>query len=114
MSTVEAEYIVVADCALEIVWIRQLLKDLGYEQKGPMPLMVDNLSSIQMATNPSNHSRTKHIKLRYHKIRELVDSGEITVGYVSTDHQLADIFTKALTKDKHQSFIATIGLENSA
>jgi hypothetical protein len=61
--------------------------------------MINNLFSIQMTINPSNHSHMKHTKLWYHKICELVDFGEIMVGYVSTDHQLVNIFTKVLTKD---------------
>jgi hypothetical protein len=110
MSTAEAEYISAFECRLEIVWLRRLAKDLGHEQKGSTPLLLDNKSSIQMATNASNHSRTKHIDLRYHKIRELVEDSTLAISYVPTNDQLADIFTKALSRDKFEPLVSAIGI----
>jgi len=111
MSTAEAEYISASDCGLETVWLRRIADDLGFPQSTPTTLLMDNNSSIQMASNHSNHSRTKHIDLRYHKIRELLENNTIAIKYVPTDQQLADIFTKALPKDKLLTLSKAIGLK---
>jgi hypothetical protein len=94
MSTAEAEYIAGSECALEIVWLRHFLEDFDQKQKGPTPLLLDNKSSIQMAINPSNHSRMKHIKLRFHKIRKLVEDLTLRLSYVPSKNQKTDVLTK--------------------
>ena len=63
-------------------------------------IYCDNLNSIQLAKNPVFHTRTKHIKVHYHFVRELVLSGEVELQYVPTDRQTTDIFTKPLGLDK--------------
>jgi hypothetical protein len=61
-----------------------------------VPLLCDNESAIRMANNPIEHSRTKHIDIRYHFLRDHQQKGDIEIAYVSTHNQLADIFTKLL------------------
>ena len=114
MSTAEAEYISAAECGLEIVWLRTICEDFGFKQQIPTSLLLDNKSAIQMATNASNHSRTKHIKLRYHKLRELIDESTLSITYIPSQDQLADIFTKALPRDRLNSLKSAIGLLNSS
>jgi hypothetical protein len=104
LSTVEAEYIAAGHCCTQLLWMRQTLRDYGYKFS-KVPLLCDNESAIRMAENPVEHSRTKHIAIRYHFLRDHQQKGEIS--YVSTKEQLADIFTKPLdeqtfTKLRHE------------
>jgi hypothetical protein len=75
--------------------MRQTLRDFGYNLS-KVPLLCDNESAIRMADNPVEHSRTKHIDIRHHFLRDHQQKGDIEVFYVSTENQLADIFTKPL------------------
>ena len=72
--------------------------------KGSTTLFCDNKSAISMAKNPVFHSRTKHIDVKYNFIREAVENGVIEIKYCSTQNQMADIFTKALSKEKFLQF----------
>jgi hypothetical protein len=80
---------------VQLLWMRQTLKDFGYNLS-KVPLLYDNESAIRLVDNPVEHSRTKHIDNRHHFLRDHQQRGDIDICYVSTDHQLADIFTKAL------------------
>jgi hypothetical protein len=95
LSTAEAEYIVAGHCCAQLLWMRQTLRDYGYKLT-KVPLLCDNESAIRMADNPVEHSRTKHIAIRYHFLRDHQQKGDIEIAYVSTKEQLADIFTKPL------------------
>ena len=77
-----------------------MLADFQQEQKGATKIFCDNKATISMTKNPAFHSRTKHIELRHHYIRDLVADEEIVLEYCNTDEQLADILTKALSKEK--------------
>jgi hypothetical protein len=95
LSTAEAEYIVAGHCCAQLLWMRQTLRDYGYKLR-KVPFLCDNESAIRMADNPVEHSHTKHIDIRYHFLRVHQERGDITIAYVSTHNQLADIFTKPL------------------
>jgi hypothetical protein len=95
LSIVEAEYIVVGHCCTQLLWMRQTLRDYSYKLS-KVPLLCDNESAIRMADNPDEHSRTKHIDIWYHFLRDHQQRGDIAIKYVSTHNQLADIFTKPL------------------
>jgi hypothetical protein len=75
--------------------MRQTLWDFGYNLS-KVPLLCDNESAIRMAGNPVEHSRTKHIDIRHHFLRDHQQEGDIKVFHISTENQLADIFTKPL------------------
>jgi hypothetical protein len=75
--------------------MRQTLRDYGYKLS-KVPLLCDNESAIRMANNPVEHSRTKHIDIRYHFLRDHQQRGDIKIAYVNTKEQLADIFTNPL------------------
>jgi hypothetical protein len=75
--------------------MRQTLRDYGYKLS-KVPLLCDNESASHMADNPVEHSRTKHIAIRYHFLRDHQQRGDIEIAYVSTKEKLADIFTKPL------------------
>ncbi|CAL1351945.1 unnamed protein product [Linum trigynum] len=100
-SSTEAEYRAMSDVASELVWLRRLLRDLGVICSLPMVLYVDNTSAIRIAVNPVLHDRTKHIEIHVHYIRDLVGDGTITLHYVRTEDQIADIFTKAFSTSRH-------------
>ena len=75
--------------------MRQTLRDYGYKLS-KVPLLCDNESAICMADNPVEHSRTKHIDIRHHFLRDHQQKGDIEVYHINTENQLADIFTKPL------------------
>jgi hypothetical protein len=95
LSTAEAEYVAAGQCCAQLLWMRQTLWDFGYNLS-KVPLLCDNESAIGMADNPVEHSRTKHIDIQHHFLRDHQQKGDIEVFYVSTENQLADIFTKPL------------------
>jgi hypothetical protein len=95
LSTTEAEYIVAGHCCAQLLWMRQTLRDYGYKLS-KVPLLCDNESAIRMADNPVEHSRTKHIAIWYHFLRDHQQREDIEIAYISTKEQLADIFTKPL------------------
>ena len=109
-STSEAEYYAAGHASREIVWLRELLKQLGFEQLGPTPLMCDNKSTILMILNPVFHERTKHIGLKYHFIRQQLKSRTIEMVSVPTDDQLGDILTKPLAAGKFNLNRSRIGV----
>jgi hypothetical protein len=95
LSTAEAEYVAAGQCCMQLLWMRQTLRDFGYNLS-KVPLLCDNESAIRMAENPVEHCCTKHIDIRHHFLRDHQQKGDIEVFYVSTENQLADIFTKPL------------------
>jgi len=95
LSAAEAEYMAATEAAKEAIWWRQFLDELGYPQATTI-LHEDNQASIMLSKNPQSHSRTKHIQIKYHFIREKTDSKEVSLQYVNTKDQLADMFTKNL------------------
>ena len=86
-------------CCAQVLWIAQQLRDLGHNFKG-IPIYCDNTSAISIAKNPVQHSRTKHIDVRHHFLRDHVEKGDISMNFVPTDSQIADIFTKPLPEDR--------------
>ena len=102
LSTAEAEYVAVGACCAQLLWMKRTLSDFGCEFS-KIPLLCDNESAIKLANNPVQHSRTKHIHIRHHFLRDHEAKGDITLRHVSTDGQLVDIFTKPLDE---QSFCA--------
>lgn len=97
----------------EITCIRGLLAELGYPQKSPTPLHADNMSAIHITENLVYHERTKHIEVDCHYIRDAYDQTVISLPHVSSNLQLADIFTKALTGDRHHFLVNKLLLGNS-
>ena len=85
----------VGSCCAQLLWMTQTLKDYGIYVIH-VPLLCDNQSAIKIAHNPMQHSRTKHIEVHHHFIRDHVAKGDINLKHVRTDKQLADIFTKPL------------------
>jgi hypothetical protein len=97
LSTAEAEYIVTGACCTQILYMKQTLLDYGVVLE-KVPLLCDNESAVKIANNPIQHSRTKHIDIRHHFLRDHVAKGDIILEGVRSEDQLADIFTKPLDK----------------
>ena len=110
LSSTEAEYIGLCEAAKIVAWARQFLEEVGYPQQGPTILYEDNKSAINMVNNGNDHGRTKHIDIRYHYIRDLVEEGKVVVEYLPTDIMVADTLTKALDKNKFLKFRESLGL----
>ena len=111
-STVEAEYMALSEGCKASIWATRWMNESGLDQSnGPIILNGDNSGSISLSKNPGNHSRTKHIEVAYHFIREKVMEGLIQVEHVSTRDQLADIMTKPLTKQPFESNRLKLGLQ---
>jgi hypothetical protein len=98
LSTAEAEYIAARNYCAQLHLMRQTLRDYGYKLS-EVPLLCDNESAIRMVDNPVKHSRTKHIDIRYHFLRDHQQKGDIKIAYVSTHNQLTDIFAKPLDEN---------------
>nr|GEY37770.1 retrovirus-related Pol polyprotein from transposon TNT 1-94 [Tanacetum cinerariifolium] len=99
MSTIKAEYVAAAQASKEAVWLKMLLEELGHEQE-KITLFCDNQSALYLARNPTFHSKTKHIRVQYHFIREKVEEGTMDMQKIHTDDNVSDYLTKAINCDK--------------
>ena len=93
------------------MWLRNLFADVGLEQLQPTPLYEDNQGAICLSKNPKNHPRTKHIDVKYHYTREMVEQNIIQVEYIPTDDMVADTLTKSLARPKFEHFRLLMGVE---
>jgi hypothetical protein len=109
LSTAEAEYIAAGSSCSQLVWMKQMLTEYNVTQD-VMTLYCDNLSAINISKNPIQHSRTKHIDIRHHFIRDLVEDKVIALEHVATELQLADIFTKALDANQFENLRGKLGI----
>lgn len=95
-SSAEAEYKAMVLVTCELIWLKQLLKELQFEEARPMTLICDNQAALHIASNPVFHARTKHIEIDCHFVRENIESGDIVTSFVNSNDQVADVFTKSL------------------
>ena len=112
-SSAEAEYVAASEACREGIWLKDFLNDLqvnGIDRVESVTLNIDNESAIKMTKNPEFHNRTKHIKRRYHHIREVVESGEIVPQWISTKDNVADILTKPLGRVVFESLRKAMGV----
>ncbi|KAJ9544936.1 hypothetical protein OSB04_024643 [Centaurea solstitialis] len=108
-STAEAEYVAAGICCAQVLWLRNQLQDYDI-QLSKIPIYCDNTSAIAIANNPVLHSKTKHIEVRYHFIRDHVMNGDIELHFVPTEYQLADLFTKPLDVTRFNMLISELGM----
>ncbi|GKC69783.1 hypothetical protein Tco_1115666 [Tanacetum coccineum] len=95
MFLAEAEYVAAAGCCASIIWMKSQLIDYDIHYK-MVPIFYDNTSAIVISNNPVLHSRTKHIDIRYHFIKDHILKGDVELYFIPTEYQLADIFSKPL------------------
>ena len=111
-STAEAEYIAVGSCCAQILWIRNQLWDYRL-LLNKIPIFCDNTSAIAISNNLVQHSRTKHIDIRYHFIRVHVMNGTVELYFVPIEQQIADIFTKPLDESTFSKLVGELRMLNS-
>ena len=113
LSTTEAEYIAAGSCCAQLLWMKQTLKDYGINMKN-VPLYCDTESAIKIAHNPVQHSKTKHIQIRHHFLHDHVLKDDISIDHVSTEDQLADIFTKPLDEKRFSKLRCELNILESS
>lgn len=111
LSTTEAEYMALSECAKEAVYLQRFVRELGFNELANLDIMCDNRSSLKLAENPVFHSRSKHIDIRHHYVREVLQDKEIGVRYIPSEEQVADFLTKALSKPKHLKCMTSSGID---
>lgn len=103
LSSTEAEYIAAATATKELLWLQNLISELGYDLNLPSIIYCDNQSCIALSENPKFHDRSKHIDMRFHFLREKVNSKILQLEFTPTSLMTADILTKSLSKAKHHN-----------
>ena len=110
LSSTEAEYVASSSAARELIWIWQFLDELGLLPDGPTTVFSDNQSAMSLAKNPVNHQNTKHIRVKYHFIREVIALQELDLKFIGTEEQVADVLTKPLGRIKFTRFVSAMGM----
>ncbi|KAJ0560212.1 putative RNA-directed DNA polymerase [Helianthus annuus] len=110
-STCEAEYIAAGSCCSQVLWIQQQMRDYGLDFTRT-PIMIDNNATISITNNPVNHSRTKHIDIRHHFIRDCAEKRLIELHRVDTEDNLADLYTKAFDRARFEHLVELNGMRN--
>ena len=109
-STTENEYVAVTQVAKEALWLRSLLSQVFPGKLDATTLFSDNQSAIALTKDHQYHAHTKHINVRFHFIRYVIENGSIQLIYCPTDHMVADTLTKALPSAKVKHFASQLGL----
>jgi hypothetical protein len=109
LSTTKAEYIAAVSCCTQLLWMKMLLGDYGFSQD-TMIINCDNTSAINISKNPVHHSRTKHINIRHHFLRDFVESEVVSLSFIPTENQLEDILTKPLDGSRFEYLRKAIGV----
>jgi hypothetical protein len=110
LSSCEAEYIAFSSVVQELLWILQLFKHMRMDHDQPI-IYIDNRSAIDLLKRATVSDRSKHIDVRYHNVRQHFQDGKFTVQHISTEENIADIFTKALGTEKFWKHQTSLGLE---
>nr|GFB08396.1 hypothetical protein [Tanacetum cinerariifolium] len=105
----ESEYVAVYGCCAQVLWMRTQLTDYGFFYD-KVPIYCDLESAIAISCNPVQHTRTKHIDVRYHFIKDHVEKGTIELYFVGTEYQLADLFTKSLPEARFKFLVEKLGM----
>lgn len=95
-SPTEAEYIALYEASKEVIWLKNILAELGFDTPNPAIIFEDNTSTIRAAYNPVEHSKLKHLDINYHAVREFVELNKVAIIPISTTNQIADMLTKSL------------------
>ncbi|GJS22758.1 hypothetical protein Tco_0451390 [Tanacetum coccineum] len=111
ISSMEAEYIALSGCCAQVLWMRSQLTNygLGFSK---IQMYCDNKSAIALCCNNVQHSRSRHIDIRFHFIKEQVENGVVELYFVNTEYQLVDIFTKALCRERIEFLINKLGMRS--
>jgi hypothetical protein len=111
LLTTEAEYVSMSEAVREVKFIYQVLQTMNIQVSLPIKVNVDNIGAIFLAENRNTSERTKHVDIRYHFVREMIDEIFLNVKFVPTDQNIADIFMKNLDDKKFEYFQKKLGIE---
>ncbi|GJZ94664.1 hypothetical protein Tco_0666867 [Tanacetum coccineum] len=111
ISSTKAEYIALSGCCAQVLWMRSQLTDYGFGFN-KIPMHFDNKSAIVLCYNNVQHSQSKHIDIRFHFIKEQVENGVVELYFVNMEYQLANIFTKALGRERIEFLINMLGMRS--
>ena len=110
LTTAKGDYIFSTPYCMQILWMKETLKYIQVKLCNPIPIMSDKASAINISKNPSMHSKTKHIPMRYHFLREWFVGNILKLVYVATKEQLTDIFTMSLIREPFEYVKKQIGV----
>ena len=110
LSSTEAEYMGLAEAAKECIYLRGFLSELGFRDLANVVILNDNVGAQKLAENPSFHARSKHIDVKHHFIRGVLQDKKVIVEHVSTEDMIADVLTKGLPRLKHEKCIELLGM----
>jgi len=110
LSTVEAEYVAMSQCAQQMVWMQAWLREVGIGYSTPGVIEGDNQGAIALTKNTKDHGKVKHIDICHHYIRELVETGAVVVEQIPSANNAADLFTKPLPCDNHHWLLQMINI----
>ncbi|KAL8148727.1 hypothetical protein AgCh_005914 [Apium graveolens] len=111
-SSAEAEFRAIALGVCEALWLKRILEELRMTSKPTINMFCDNQAALSIARNPVHHDRTKHIEIDRHFIKEKIDKGIINILYIPTRSQIADMLTKALSRQPFEELTAKLGMIN--
>ena len=112
-SSCEAEYMAAFEATKEALWLRQLLNGIGISPPTATPIMCDNNAARAISEDPLLHARVKHMDIKYHFLRENVQSDKVTLQYIPTKDNIADILTKPLERQKFSRLRTFLGLHDA-
>lgn len=110
ISTAEAEYIALSAAAQESLWLNQLISELTGSKNLQITILEDNQSTIAMTHNPQFHGRSKHVDIKYHFVRDHVNSGNIKLVYCPSEDMIADMLTKGLNRENYRKLRNNAGI----
>jgi hypothetical protein len=110
LSTAEVEYTAATHCAKQVLWYRSLFQELELYVPKTSTIFTDNQAAVSIVHHPEFYSRTKHIDISLHFLRDLVQNGTLDMVYIRTEDNLADLFTKGLPRIVHQDLTYEVGL----
>ena len=110
LSTTEVEYVTACSASCEAVWLRKLLSNLFYLQLDATCIYCDNHSCVKLSENPVFHDKLKHIEIKYHYIRDMVQRGAVKLQYVTTEEHISDVLMKILARLKFEYLREKLGV----
>jgi len=112
-STMQSEYMALSDASREAVARAQFFQELNISSM-PLLILSDSETALDLADGSTvNHSKSKHIDIKYHQVRHYIQEGKVEVSHIASEYQIADIFTKALGPQKHNHLVQLMGMRNS-
>ena len=107
LSSAEAEFIAACSAVTSLKWYANMLREMALEQEKPQ-LFIDNQAAIKLIKNPTHHTRTRHIDVKYKLVREAYQEGDFYLSYTPTTEQLADVLTKPLPPMAFRAVVNTL------